>query len=102
MKPPQNAYNRKKVSSGEQVARRLANPETGAFENYLLKVMNSVKHRKRGSLAPEASEPIIAGLPYNNSVPGNVLELTGMSQNDAILEYNASFIKPSACDSHVW
>ena len=57
-KVPVNAYEGK-MDPAEQMAMKLANPETKKFENYLSKVMNSVKNRKRMSLAPEASDPMV-------------------------------------------
>ena len=83
------------VSSAEHMATRLANPETGKFENYLVRVMNSVKNRKRMSLAPEASEPIVHGLPYSTSVPDGgerlqAMGATGHSHDADTLEQYAS------------
>ena len=44
------------------MAMKLANPESKTFENYLSKVMKSVQNRKRMSLAPEVSEPMVTAL----------------------------------------
>lgn len=71
MGPPTRSGYDKKLDTAERMAMKLANPESRTFENYLGKVMKSVQNRKRMSLAPDQTDPLITGLGISQSLPYN-------------------------------
>ena len=61
---------------------KMANPESKTFESYLAKVMNSVRNRKRMSLAPDSLEQIIPALQNSTSLPNAAEDRIALRMTD--------------------